>query len=304
MAGLIVPWNFPIDLLAWKLGPALAAGCTVVVKPSSEAPVAATEFVRAVNDAGFPPGVINVIPGKASEVGMELVDNPKVVKLAFTGETETGKYILEKTAKHLKRVSLELGGNAPAIVCSDAPLEIAVPGCVRRAFSHMGQICISINRVYVVEEIADIFIERVLDAVAKLKVGNGLDPETDLGPMFRDSLRQRTKEHIEDALKKGARVLFGGTEPMGKEYEKGFFFMPTVLVGVNHQMRIMREETFGPVMPIMVVRDLKQALELANDTCYGLAAYVFTKDLCVIQRKSIILTSFLLSLTPSLFLLV
>ncbi|MBC7097616.1 NAD-dependent succinate-semialdehyde dehydrogenase [Candidatus Bipolaricaulota bacterium] len=279
VAGLIVPWNFPIDLLAWKLGPALAAGCTVVIKPSSEAPVAATEFVRAVNDAGFPPGVINVIPGKASEVGMELVENPKVVKLAFTGETETGKYILEKAAKHLKRVSLELGGNAPAIVCSDAPLEIAVSGCVRRAFSHMGQICISINRVYVVKEIADIFVEKVLDAVAKLKVGNGLDPETDLGPMFRDNLRQRTKEHIEDALKKGARLLFGGTEPKGKEYEKGFFFMPTVLSGVNHQMRIMKEETFGPVMPIMVVHDHKQALELANDTRYGLAAYVFTRDL-------------------------
>ena len=279
VAGLIVPWNFPVDLLAWKLGPALAAGCTVVVKPSSEAPVAATEFARAVNDAGFPPGVINVVPGRASEVGAELVENPKVAKLAFTGETETGKYILEKAARHVKRVSLELGGNAPAIVCDDAPLEVAIPGCVRRAFSHMGQICISINRVYVLEGIADAFIEGVLEATAKIKIGNGLDPETELGPMFREELRQRTKEHIEDALEKGARLLYGGSEPEGEEYKKGFFFTPTVLVDVDHRMRIMREETFGPVMPIMVVRSLEEAVSLANDTRYGLAAYVFTKDL-------------------------
>ena len=279
VAGLIVPWNFPVDLLAWKLGPALAAGCTVVIKPSSEAPVAATEFARAVNDAGFPPGVINVVPGRASEVGTELVENPKVAKLAFTGETETGKHILEKAARHLKRVSLELGGNAPAIVCDDAPLEVAIPGCVRRAFSHMGQICISINRVYVLEGIADAFIEGVLEATAKIKIGNGLDPETELGPMFREELRQRTKEHIEDALEKGARLLYGGSEPEGEEYKKGFFFTPTVLVDVDHRMRIMREETFGPVMPIMVVRSLEEAVSLANDTRYGLAAYVFTKDL-------------------------
>ena len=279
VAGLIVPWNFPVDLLAWKLGPALAAGCTVVIKPSSEAPVAATEFARAVNDAGFPPGVINVVPGRASEVGTELVENPKVAKLAFTGETETGKHILEKAARHLKRVSLELGGNAPAIVCDDAPLEVAIPGCVRRAFSHMGQICISINRVYVLEGVADAFIKGVLEATAKIKIGNGLNPETDLGPMFREELRQRTKEHIKDALEKGARLLYGGREPEGEEYKKGFFFTPTVLVDVDHQMRIMREETFGPVMPIMVVRSLEEAVSLANDTRYGLAAYVFTKDL-------------------------
>ena len=279
VAGLIVPWNFPVDLLAWKLGPALAAGCTVVIKPSSEAPVAATEFARAVNDAGFPPGVINVVPGRASEVGTELVENPKVAKLAFTGETETGKHILEKAARHLKRVSLELGGNAPAIVCDDAPLEVAIPGCVRRAFSHMGQICISINRVYVLEGVADAFIKGVLEATAKIKIGNGLNPETDLGPMFREELRQRTKEHIKDALEKGAKLLYGGREPEGEEYKKGFFFTPTVLVDVDHRMRIMREETFGPVMPIMVVRSLEEAVSLANDTRYGLAAYVFTKDL-------------------------
>lgn len=279
VAGLIVPWNFPVDLLAWKLGPALAAGCSVVIKPSSEAPIAATEFARAVNDAGFPPGVINVVPGKASEVGMELVENPKVAKLAFTGETETGKYILEKAAKYLKRVSLELGGNAPAIICDDAPLEVAISSCVRRAFSHMGQICISINRVYVLEKVADVFIDGVLKAVAKIRVGNGLDPETDLGPMFREELRQRTKEHIKDALEKGARLLYGGKEPEGERYKKGFFFTPTVLVDVDHRMRIMREETFGPVMPIMVVRSLEEAVSLANDTYYGLAAYIFTKDL-------------------------
>jgi len=279
VAGLIVPWNFPVDLLAWKLGPALAAGCTVVIKPSSEAPVAATEFVKAVNDAGFPPGVINVVQGRASEVGMELVENPKVAKLAFTGETETGKHILEKAAKHLKRVTLELGGNAPAIICDDAPLEIAIPGCVRRAFSHMGQICISINRIYVLKKIANDFVEGVLEAVQKLRLGNGLEPETDLGPMFREELRRKTKEHIQDALEKGAKIIYGGREPEGEKYKKGFFFTPTVLVDVDHRMRIMREETFGPVMPIMVVQSLEEALNLANETQYGLAAYVYTKDL-------------------------
>jgi succinate-semialdehyde dehydrogenase len=279
VAGLIVPWNFPVDLLAWKLGPALAAGCTVVIKPSSEAPVAATEFVKAVNDAGFPPGVINVVQGRASEVGIELVENPKVAKLAFTGETETGKLILEKASKHLKRVTLELGGNAPAIICDDAPLEAAIPGCVRRAFSHMGQICISINRVYVFKKVANDFIEGVLEAVRKLRLGNGLEPETDLGPMFREELRYKTKEHIQDALEKGAKIIYGGQEPEGEEYKKGFFFTPTILVDVDHRMRIMREETFGPVMPIMVVQSLEEALHLANETRYGLAAYVYTKDL-------------------------
>lgn len=279
VAGLIIPWNFPVDLLAWKLGAALAAGCTVVIKPSSEAPVAATKFAQAVNDAGFPPGVINVVPGKASEAGMELLENPKVAKIAFTGETETGKFILEKAAKHLKRVTLELGGNAAAIICEDAPIDLAVSGCVRRAFSHMGQICISINRVYVVEKVADEFVQGVLEATKKLKIGNGLNPETDLGPMFRDALRQKVKQHINDAVQQGAEVLFGGSEPKGKEYEKGFFFTPTILINVNHQMKIMREETFGPVMPIMIVRNVEEALQLANDTRYGLAAYVFTRDL-------------------------
>lgn len=279
VAGLIIPWNFPVDLLAWKLGPALAAGCTVVIKPSSQAPVAATEFVRAVTDAGFPAGVINIVQGFSSEVGLELIENPKVAKIAFTGETETGKQILAKAAKNLKRVTLELGGSAPAIICDDATLEVAVPSCVRRAFSHMGQICISINRVYVHEKVAEDFIDGVVQRTKELRIGNGLHPETDLGPMFREELRQKTREHVKDAVNKGAKIIYGGKEPEGQEYKKGFFFMPTIIVNVNHTMKIMREETFGPVMPIMVVKSVEEAVSLANDSEYGLAAYVFTNDL-------------------------
>lgn len=279
VAGLIVPWNFPVDLLAWKLGAALAAGCTVVVKPSSEAPIAATEFALTVHQAGFPPGVINVVPGLAVEVGAELVENPKVVKISFTGDTETGKTILEQSAKHLKRVSLELGGNAPAIVCDDANIELAIAGCVRRAFSNMGQICISINRVYVYRKIAEEFINGVVEATSQLRIGNGLNPEVDLGPMFREELREKTRLHIKDAVAKGAKVLFGGFEPKGAEYEKGYFFLPTILTNVNHNMLIMREETFGPVMPIMVVDGDEEAIQLANDSKYGLAAYVYTQNI-------------------------
>ncbi|MEM4723658.1 MAG: NAD-dependent succinate-semialdehyde dehydrogenase [Candidatus Hadarchaeum sp.] len=279
VAGLIVPWNFPVDLLAWKLGAALAAGCTVVVKPSSEAPIASTEFAITVHRAGFPPGVINVVPGLAAEVGAELIENPRVAKISFTGDTETGKIVLEQSAKQLKRVSLELGGNAPAIICDDANIELAIAGCVRRAFSNMGQICISINRVYVYRKIAEKFINGVIEATSKLKIGNGLDPKVDLGPMFREELREKTRRHIKDAVAKGAEVLFGGSEPEGAEFEKGYFFLPTILTNVNHNMIIMRDETFGPVMPIMVVDGDDEAIQLANDSRYGLAAYVYTQNI-------------------------
>jgi succinate-semialdehyde dehydrogenase len=279
VAAIITPWNLPVDLMAWKIGPALAAGCTVVAKPPSLAPLAATAFIQAVNDAGVPSGVVNVVHGSGSDVGAELVENPISKKIAFTGETATGRWIMEKAARHIKRVSLELGGQSPFIVCSDASIDKAVSACAQRAFSNMGQICISVNRIYVAEEVAAEFTSKLVDRTMKLKVGNGLDPGIDLGPMFSEAQRQKTEEHIADAVQKGARVLCGGHKPEGEEYKNGFFFLPTVLENVDHSMRVMHEETFGPVAPIMHFEDLDEAIRLANDTEYGLAAYVFTDDL-------------------------
>ncbi len=279
VAALITPWNFPVDLLAWKVGPCLAAGCTFVAKPPSLAPVAATEFVRAVSDAGLPSGAANVVHGPGSEVGAELVENPISRKIAFTGETGTGRRIMAHAAAHIKRVSLELGGQSPFIVCQDADLEAAAAACSQRAFSNMGQICISVNRIYVAEEVAEEFTARLVARAERLKIGNGLESDVDLGPMFSEAQREKTREHVNDALGKGAELISGGLEPEGVAYEKGYFFRPTVLGQANHSMRVMREETFGPVAPIMKFKTVDEATRLANDSEYGLAAYIFTNDL-------------------------
>lgn len=279
MAALITPWNFPVDLLAWKVGPALAAGCTFVAKPPSRAPLAATEFLRAVNDAGLPPGGANVVHGPGGEVGAELVENPISRKIAFTGETATGRWIMAHAATQIKRLSLELGGQSPFIVAQDAEIEKAAAACVRRAFSNMGQICISVNRVYVASEVAEEFTSEVVRLTKQLKIGNGLDPAVDLGPMFSGTQREKTKEHVADALAKGAELLIGGREPEGEEYARGYYYLPTVLTEVDHSMKVMREETFGPVAPIMAFESLDEAIRLANESEYGLAAYIFTNDL-------------------------
>jgi succinate-semialdehyde dehydrogenase / glutarate-semialdehyde dehydrogenase len=286
VAALITPWNFPVDLLAWKVGPALAAGCTFVAKPPSLAPLAATEFVRAVSDAGLPAGAANVVHGPGSEVGAELVENPISRKIAFTGETETGRWIMAHAAMHIKRVSLELGGQSPFIVCRDADLNEAAAACSQRAFSNMGQICISVNRIYVAEEVAEEFTAKLVKRAEVLKIGNGLEPDVDLGPMFSEAQREKTREHVNDALRKGAELVSGGREPDGVAYEKGYFFSPTVLGQADHSMRVMREETFGPVAPIMKFRTVDEAISLANDTEFGLAAYIFTNDLKTALRAA------------------
>ena len=286
VAALITPWNFPVDLLAWKVGPCLAAGCTFVAKPPSKAPLAATEFVRAVSEAGLPPGAANVVHGPGSEVGAELVENPISRKIAFTGETQTGREIMAHAAAHIKRVSLELGGQSPFLVCADADLEAAAAAAAQRAFSNMGQICISVNRIYVAEEVAEPFTKLLVRRAERLKIGNGLGPDVDLGPMFSRGQRERTKDHVADALEKGADLLSGGSEPEGEAYEKGYFFQPTVLGKADHRMRVMREETFGPVAPIMKFKTLEEAVALANDSEYGLAAYVFTNDLKTALRAA------------------
>jgi len=276
----IGPWNYPVSLLIWKLAPALIAGCTVVAKPASYTPLSAIRTFECFVEAGIPVGVLNLVTGPGSIVGDELVKNPAAKKIAFTGETHTGKEIMSKAGTNLKRLSLELGGSCPLIVCEDADLESAVKGGVYRSFRNMGQVCNSINRIYVDKAVASRFIEMFVEETKRLKIGNGLkEPEVDLGPMITDEQRKHTEEHIKDAISKGARVLCGGKEPEGEEFKRGFFFEPTVLTEVNHAMLIMQEETFGPVAPIMVVNDMEEVVKLANDTRYGLVSYVYTKDL-------------------------
>lgn len=286
VAALITPWNFPVDLLAWKVAPCLAAGCTFVAKPPSLAPLAATEFVRAVADAGLPAGAANVVHGSGDEVGSELVENPISRKIAFTGETATGRAIMASAAAHVKRISLELGGQSPFIVCEDADIKAAAASAAQRAFSNMGQICISVNRIYVAEEVAETFTEELVLRAELLKIGDGLLEDVDLGPMFSLKQRDKTKEHVSDALGKGADLLTGGREPEGEAFRKGYFFRPTVLSNANHRMMVMREETFGPVAPIMRFKMLEEAIALANDTEFGLAAYVFTSDLKTALRAA------------------
>jgi len=239
-----------------------------------------------VNDAGLPPGAANVVHGPGGEVGAELVENPISRKIAFTGETKTGRWIMAHAAGQIKRVSLELGGQSPFIVCPDADLEKAASACSIRAFSNMGQLCISVNRVYVADEVAEEFTEKLIEHTMRLKIGNGMEPDVDLGPMFSEAQRQKTKGHVADALAKGAELLYGGREPEGAAFARGFFFLPTILSGADHSMKVMREETFGPVAPLMRFKSLEEAISLANDTEYGLAAYVFTNDLKTAHRLS------------------
>ncbi len=272
----IGPWNYPVLLLAWKVAPALAAGCTVVAKPPSRTPLAVSRFLACLVEAGAPRGVVNTVIGPGSTVGTYLVRHPGIRKIAFTGETSTGKEILRMAAEGMKRVSLELGGHCPLLVFPDADLEAAARGAVYRAFRNMGQVCNAINRIYVHEQVYESFVEWFVEYTRRLRIGPGLE-DPDLGPMTTREGLEKTVAHVEDARAKGARVLYGGHRPEG--FPKGYFFTPTVLVDADHSMKVMREETFGPVAPLMPFRDLEEALRLANDTPYGLVAYAYTRDL-------------------------
>jgi len=276
----ITPWNFPVDLLSWKVGPALAVGCTIVVKPPSQAPLAASEFLRCFVDAGLPPGVVNIVTGAGSTVGAAMVTNPISRKIAFTGSTTTGLWIAQEAAKQLKHVTLELGGSAPFLVFRDADLDLAVPQAIRRAFSHTGQICISVNRIFVHEDVFEEFTRRFAESASKLRVADGIKvPDADMGPMIDGAGLDTVIEHLQDAVDKGASVLTGGSKPDGEEFSRGYFFLPTVLTDITPDMKVMREETFGPLAPIGIFKTTDEAIQMANDTPYGLAAYIFTRDL-------------------------
>jgi len=281
----ISPWNYPIELVAWKIAAALASGCTIVVKPPSLTPVSPLLFIKCLDNAGIPAGVINVCPGPGSKVGRELIENNLIKKVAFTGSTEVGKNIIKDCAANMKKVSLELGGHCPLIVHKDCDIGEAVKGATRRSFRNMGQICIAINRIYVHREVFDEFLNKFVEAVNKLEIGDGLKKvPCDLGPMANKEGVEKTQKHIQDALQNGAKLACGGKRPEGKEFSKGYFFQPTILTDVNHDMLVMKDLPFGRVVGVMSFDSLEQAIELANDTPYGLAGYAFTTGLDNAQR--------------------
>lgn len=284
VAAAISPWNYPIELLAWKLGGALASGCTLVAKLPSETPLSPLAFIKCVVDAGVPAGVVNALTGSGAVIGPLLLESPVIKKVAFTGSTEVGKEVLKNCVGTLKKVSLELGGSLPMVVCADCDLEAAVAGAVRRSFRNMGQICIAINRIYVDHRIYEEFLERFAAATRKLTIGNGLTMQCDLGPMCTKGGVEKAQAHIDDAVKKGARVVCGGQRPAGDQYRKGYFFEPTIIRDATHDMLVMTEETFGPVVGVRPYKDIDEAIALANDTNYGLAAIAYTNSLSLAER--------------------
>lgn len=282
--GLLSPWNYPVELMAWKVGAALAAGCTFVLKAPSETPLSPIAFLRAMQRAGFPKGVMNVVTGRGSAIGRLLTASRKLKKIAFTGSTAVGRTILEQSVDSLRHLSLELGGSLPMIVTKNADLEAAAVGATRRSFRNMGQICIAVNRIYVERCCYAPFLEMFRERTARLTIGNGETENCDLGPMCTKKGLETVKAHIADALDKGARCISGGKAPQGERFERGNYFLPTILADCTHEMLVMREETFGPAVGVMPFDSVEEAIRLANDTCYGLAAIAYTNSLREAQR--------------------
>jgi succinate-semialdehyde dehydrogenase / glutarate-semialdehyde dehydrogenase len=274
VVGAITPWNFPAAMITRKAGPALAAGCTMVLKPASATPLSALAIAELGLRAGVPAGVFNVVTGSAGKIGGELTGNAKVAKISFTGSTEVGKQLLRECAGTVKKVSMELGGNAPLIVFDDADLDAAVAGAVASKYRNSGQTCVCTNRVYVQAGVHDAFVEKLSVAVSGLKVGPGLDPASQQGPLIDMGAVEKVEAHIADAVSKGATVVTGGT----RHALGGSFFAPTVLTGATHAMDLARDETFGPLAPVFRFETEDEAIAMANDTEFGLAAYFFSRD--------------------------
>ncbi len=271
----ITPWNFPSSMLARKIGPALAAGCTTVVKPASQTPYSGIAWGVLCEEAGFPAGVVNIVTGSASKIGAELTSNPQVKKITFTGSTEVGRILLRQSAETVKKVSMELGGNAPFLVFDDADIDKAVEGALVAKYRNSGQTCVCTNRFYAQAGIYDRFVEKLTAATAKLKVGPGDAEGVQQGPLIDMAAVEKCEELIADALQKGARIATGG----GRHELGGSFFQPTVIANANTAMRFTQEEIFGPVSPVYRFETEEEAIRLANDTIYGLACYFFTSDL-------------------------
>ena len=274
VVGAITPWNFPLAMITRKIAPALAAGCTVVVKPSRESPLTALKFMELVNEAGFPKGVVNIVTGSSSQIVGEMMENPLVRKVTFTGSTEVGKLLIEQSAKNVTKLSLELGGHAPFIVLDDANIDLAVEHAIISKFRNTGQTCVCANRIFVQEKVYDAFVEKFAERVRKLNVGDTFDKSVDIGPLINESGLEKVAHHVQEAVEKGAQVVTGGN----RLASKGFYYAPTVIRDVDPSMEIMREETFGPVAPVQKIKTDEEAVALANDTPYGLAAYLFTEN--------------------------
>lgn len=272
----ITPWNFPAAMMARKMAPALAAGCTFVSKPAKMTPLTAVRMFELAEEAGFPKGVVNLVTGSASAIGKVFTSHPSVRKLTFTGSTEIGKELMKQGADTMLNLSLELGGHAPIIVLDDADIDKAVEGVMASKFRNAGQTCVCGNRIYVQEGIVDEFSEKLKQAAEQLKVGNGLEDGVDIGPLVDKDGYEKVERHVKDAVDKGAKVLVGGD---GQSDNDAYFYNPTVLVDATEDMLVMNEETFGPVAPIMSFKTDEEAVKLANDTRFGLASYFFTESM-------------------------
>jgi len=284
----IVPYNYPLTLMGTKLGPALAAGNTVVVKPASSTPLATLKVAELFHEAGLPAGVLNVVTGRGAEIGEALVTDPRVRRVAFTGETGTGRRIAELTGPAFKRLTLELGGSDPMIVCPDANVPAAVKGAVIGRFWNAGQSCLAVKRLYVFDEVYDELVEGLIKELERYECGTGWSrpekPKLRIGPVHSGRGRDELATQLEDAVARGARVLIGGGPP--EEQERGYYFRPTLVEGAPHDSRLVQEEVFGPILPIFRVYDLDEAIRLANDTRYGLGSSVWTYDARTIDRAA------------------
>jgi succinate-semialdehyde dehydrogenase/glutarate-semialdehyde dehydrogenase len=283
----ITPWNFPLTLMANKVCPALAAGCTVVLKPASTTPLATQRTIEIINSVGIPAGVLNTVHGSGAEIGDALVSHPKVNKIAFTGQTETGKRIMKLAADHVTRVTLELGGSDPMIVCDDADIRRATAATAIGRFFNAGQACLAVKRVYVFEQIAEEFMTKIADRARKeWPVGDGMKEGVKMGPMHTEKQRAEVESQVADAVKRGAKVLAGGKRPEGKEFENGWYMEATVLRDVPEDSRMSTEEVFGPALPIFIVKDLDEAIAKANASVYGLGSSIWTKDLAKARKAA------------------
>jgi phenylacetaldehyde dehydrogenase len=274
VVGQIIPWNFPLLMAAWKLGPALAAGCTIVMKPAEQTPLTCLRLGELIQEAGFPDGVVNIVPGYGETAGASLAAHPDVDKVAFTGSTEVGKLIVQAAAGNLKKVSLELGGKSPNIVLRDADLESAIPGAASAIFFNHGQCCCAGSRLYVEQSVFDKVVAGVADQATQIKLGPGLDPATQMGPLVSEEQLSRVCGYLESGIADGAKTVVGGK----RTGDRGYFVEPTVLVNTNDRMKVVQEEIFGPVVTALPFKDLEEVLTRANDSTYGLAAAIWTKD--------------------------
>ncbi|OYT70232.1 MAG: betaine-aldehyde dehydrogenase [Chloracidobacterium sp. CP2_5A] len=275
VVGQIIPWNFPLLMAAWKLGPALAAGCTVVLKPAEETPLSALRLGELILEAGFPPGVVNIVPGYGETAGAALSAHPAVDKVAFTGSTEVGKLIVQAAAGNLKKVTLELGGKSPNVVFKDADLSVAIEGAANAIFFNHGQCCVAGSRLFVEDDIFDEVVAGVSEIAKRIRVGEGFDPATQMGPLVSETQLQRVTGYLESGEKAGAKALAGG----GRVGDKGYFVAPTVLTDVTDDMKVVQEEIFGPVVTAMKFSDIQEVSARANNTVYGLGAGIWTRDI-------------------------